>query len=65
MFYKKLDSSANNDSYCINSKVQNTKLTEIEKNNAVAEKKLEISNDIILYDLIKNEKNKLKRVNGE
>ena len=39
--------------------------TEIEKNNAVAAKKLEISNDIILYDLIKNEKNKLKRVNGE
>ena len=39
--------------------------TEIEKNNEIAAKKLEISNDIILYDLIKNEKNKLKRVNGE
>ena len=39
--------------------------TEIEKNNEIAAKKLEISNDIILYDLIKNEKNKLKRINGE
>ncbi|MBQ9023709.1 MAG: sulfatase-like hydrolase/transferase [Bacilli bacterium] len=38
---------------------------EISKNNEIASKKLNISNDIILYDLIKNEKDKLQRVEGE
>ena len=32
---------------------------EIDKNNNIATEKIELSNDIILYDLIKNEKNKL------
>ena len=38
---------------------------EISKNNEYAAKKLNISNDIILYDLIKNEKDRLQRVEGE
>ena len=38
---------------------------EIFENNEYAAKRLEISNDIILYDLIKNEKDKLQRVEGE
>ena len=38
---------------------------EISKNNEYAAKRLNISNDIILYDLIKNEKDKLQRVEGE
>ena len=38
---------------------------EIEKNNAYVSKKLDISNDIILYDLIKNESKKLQKVEGE
>ena len=38
---------------------------EISKNNEIASEKLKISNDIILYDLIKNEKDKLQRVEGE
>ena len=38
---------------------------EITRNNEVAIKKLNISNDIILYDLIKHEKNKIKSVEGE
>ena len=39
----------------------------ISKNSEIASKKLEISNDIILYDLIKNEnkKERLDRVEGE
>lgn len=37
----------------------------ITKNNEITSKKLQISNDIILYDLIKNEKEKLDRVEGE
>ena len=37
----------------------------ISKNNEITSKRLQISNDIILYDLIKNEKEKLKRVEGE
>ena len=38
---------------------------EISNNNEYAAKRLNISNDIILYDLIKNEKDRLKRVEGE
>ena len=38
---------------------------EIEKNNEYAAKRLNISNDIIKYDLIKTEKDKLKQVEGE
>ena len=38
---------------------------EINKNNELTSQKLRVSNDIILYDLIKNEKNRLKRVEGE
>ena len=38
---------------------------EIEKNNSIAAKKLSVSNDIILYDLIKSEKDKLNMVEGE
>lgn len=38
---------------------------EIEKNNNYASKRLEIANDIILYDLIKNENSRLGRVEGE
>ena len=38
---------------------------EIEKNNEYASKRLEIANDIILYDLIKNENSRLERVEGE
>lgn len=40
---------------------------EISKNNQYVSKRLEISNDIILYDLIKNEnsKERLERVEGE
>ena len=37
---------------------------EISKNNEYASKRLEISNDIILYDLIKNENDRLQRVEG-
>lgn len=37
---------------------------EISKNNEYASKRLEISNDIILYDLIKNENSRLERVEG-
>ncbi len=37
----------------------------ITKNNEITSKKLQISNDIILYDLIKNEKNKLERAEGD
>lgn len=37
---------------------------EISKNNEYAAKRLEISNDIILYDLIKNENSRLERVEG-
>lgn len=38
---------------------------EIQKNNDYATERLEISNDIILYDLIKNENSRLERVEGE
>ena len=38
---------------------------EISKNSELASKKLNVSNDIILYDLIKNEKNRLQRIEGE
>ena len=38
---------------------------EISKNSEYASKRLSVSNDIILYDLIKNENNKLQRVEGE
>ena len=38
---------------------------EIEKNNEYATERLNISNDIIKYDLIKTEKDKLKKVEGE
>lgn len=38
---------------------------EIEKNNEYASNRLEVSNDIILYDLIKNENSRLERVEGE
>lgn len=38
---------------------------EIEKNNAYTSSRLEISNNIILYDLIKNENSRLERVEGE
>ena len=38
---------------------------EINKNSEYAAKRLSISNDIILYDLLKNEKNRLQRVEGE
>ena len=39
----------------------------ITRNNEITSKKIEISNDIILYDLIKNEDNneRLDRVEGE
>ena len=37
----------------------------LEKNNEYAAKRLNISNDIIKYDLIKTEKDKLKQVEGE
>ena len=37
---------------------------EIDNNNKYAAKRLEISNDIILYDLIKNENSRLERVEG-
>ena len=37
----------------------------ISKNNDITSKKLQVSNDIILYDLIKNEKDKLEKVEGE
>ena len=41
--------------------------TEIDKNNEISTTKLQISNDIILYDLIKNENiyKRLDRVEGE
>lgn len=38
---------------------------EIDKNNEIASKKIEISNDIIYYDLIKTEKDKLNKNEGE
>lgn len=38
---------------------------EIEKNSEYASKRLEVSNDIILYDLIKNENSRLERIEGE
>ena len=38
---------------------------EIDNNNKYAAKRLEISNDIILYDLIKNENSRLERVEGK
>ena len=38
---------------------------EIDNNNKIASKKIEISNDIILYDLIKTEKDKLNKSEGE
>ena len=41
---------------------------EIEKNSEYASKRLSVANDIILYDLVKNEKNeknRLQRVEGE
>lgn len=41
------------------------KSDEITKNNEYAAKRLNVSNDIILYDLIKYEKDKLQRVEGE
>ena len=41
------------------------KADEITKNNEYAAKRLNVSNDIILYDLIKYEKDKLQRVEGE
>lgn len=47
-----------NTNYIVNS-------DEIEKNNEYASKRLEIANDIILYDLIKNENSRLERVEGE
>ena len=37
---------------------------EIDNNNKYAAKRLEISNDIVLYDLIKNENSRLERVEG-
>ncbi len=37
---------------------------EISKNNDYTSKRLDISNDIILYDLIKNENDRLQRVEG-
>jgi superfamily I DNA/RNA helicase len=37
----------------------------ITKNNEITSKKLQISNDIILYDLIKNETDRLDRSEGE
>ena len=37
---------------------------EISKNNEYSSKRLEIANDIILYDLIKNENSRLERVEG-
>ena len=37
----------------------------ITKNNEITTKKLQISNDIILYDLIKNETDRLDRTEGE
>ena len=37
----------------------------ISKNNEITSKKLQVSNDIILYDLIKNEKDKLDKVEGD
>ena len=39
--------------------------SEISNNNDITNKKLDISNDIILYDLIKNEDERLDRVEGE
>lgn len=39
--------------------------TKIDENNKIASKKIEISNDIILYDLIKLERDKLNKVEGE
>ena len=47
-----------NTNYIVNS-------DEITNNNEYASKRLGISNDIILYDLIKNEQNRLQRVEGE
>ena len=38
---------------------------EIIKNSEYASKRLEISNDIILYDLIRNENSRLERIEGE
>ena len=38
---------------------------EIEKNNEYVSQRLSVSNDIILYDLIKNEKDKLQKIEGE
>ena len=37
----------------------------ISKNNEITSKKLQISNDIIIYDLIKNEESRLERSEGE
>lgn len=37
----------------------------ITKNNEITNKKLQVSNEIILYDLIKNEKDRLDRSEGE
>ena len=37
----------------------------ITRNNEITSKKLQVSNDIILYDLIKNEKDRLDRTEGE
>ena len=37
----------------------------ISKNNEITSKKLQVSNEIILYDLIKNEKDKLNKTEGE
>ncbi len=38
---------------------------EVEKNNEYASKRLEVSNDIIKFDLIKNENSRLERIEGE
>lgn len=38
---------------------------EVEKNNEYASKRLEVANDIIKFDLIKNENKRLERVEGE
>lgn len=37
----------------------------ITRNNDITNKKLQVSNEIIIYDLIKNEKDRLQRSEGE
>ena len=37
----------------------------IARNNEITNKKLQVSNEIILYDLIKNEEDRLERSEGE